>query len=506
MRNSFFQDKTIPSGARLVGWAALCKRFGLKIPIRNPCCISDHHIKGTVLNEDSFRVFDKRYWPGEQDIDHLHFAFKFEALELLCLKKVLCAMSSEKIQEFVVATPNGKIPRKIWFYYEAFTQTNLDIPDVKKITAIPLLDEKEYYTGPGTLSRRHRVYNNHLGNPNFTPIIRKTETIENFISQNFAEKTIETMGKVSKELIGRAASFLLLADSQASFAIEGERPPQNRLERWGKAVLEAGHRELSLEEFERLHHILIPDDRFIPMGLRQEEVFLGERDRLNNPIPEFIGAAQKDLVGLMKDFLSCHERLTANQIHPVLHAVCIAFAFVYIHPLQDGNGRLHRYLLHHVLAARNFTPSGFVFPLSSAMLERIDQYQAVLRGHSAPLMNSIDWEPNDKGNVTILNETADLYRYYDCTEEVEFIFSCIEHTIKVSLPQELDYLKKHDRALERIMNKVEMPDQLAKQFILFARQNDGKISRKRREREFAKLSEEEIKDLEEIVEEEFSDS
>ncbi|HIP51694.1 MAG TPA: hypothetical protein EYG94_06355 [Campylobacterales bacterium] len=30
----------------------------------------------------------------------------------------------------------------------------------------------------------------------------------------------------------------------------------------------------------------------------------------------------------------------------------IAFSFVYIHPLEDGNGRIHRYLIHHVLAER----------------------------------------------------------------------------------------------------------------------------------------------------------
>ena len=37
-------------------------------------------------------------------------------------------------------------------------------------------------------------------------------------------------------LVARAASFMLLADSRASFEIEGERPRRNRLERWGRAV------------------------------------------------------------------------------------------------------------------------------------------------------------------------------------------------------------------------------------------------------------------------------
>ena len=33
----------------------------------------------------------------------------------------------------------------------------------------------------------------------------------------------------------------------------------------------------------------------------------------------------------------------------VLAAAVIAFGFVFIHPFVDGNGRIHRYLIHHVL-------------------------------------------------------------------------------------------------------------------------------------------------------------
>jgi Fic family protein len=39
-------------------------------------------------------------------------------------------------------------------------------------------------------------------------------------------------------------------------------------------------------------------------------------------------------------------------------AAATAFGFVYVHPFQDGNGRIHRCLVHHVLAERKFTPPG----------------------------------------------------------------------------------------------------------------------------------------------------
>jgi hypothetical protein len=75
----------------------------------------------------------------------------------------------------------------------------------------------------------------------------------------------------------------------------------------------------------------------------------------------------------------------------VLQAAATAFGFVYVHPFQDGNGRLHRCLIHDVLAERKFTPPGMVFPVSSVMLDRIDDYRATLQGHSSPLMPFIEW-------------------------------------------------------------------------------------------------------------------
>ena len=110
-------------------------------------------------------------------------------------------------------------------------------------------------------------------------------------------------------------------------------------------------------------------------------------------------------------------------------AAIIAFGFVYIHPLADGNGRLHRCLIHHVLAERKFTPPGMVFPVSSVMLDRIDDYRAVLQGHSGPLMEHIAWLATPTGNVEVLNDTADLYRFYDCTAEAEFLYDCVRKTI-----------------------------------------------------------------------------
>ena len=199
-----------------------------------------------------------------------------------------------------------------------------------------------------------------------------------------------------------------------------------------------------------------------------------------------------------------HQRLVAKRRGGgVLQAAATAFGFVYIHPLQDGDGRLHRCLIHHVLAERKFTPPGMVFPVSPVMLDRIDIYRDTLRAHSGPLMDYIEWRPTPERNVDVQNDTADLYRYFDCTKEAEFLYVCVAQAIDKDLPREIDFLRRNDEAMRRVMNTVEMPDRMAENLVRFIRLNEGALGRKRREGEFAQLTDAEVTSIEAIVREAF---
>ena len=144
-----------------------------------------------------------------------------------------------------------------------------------------------------------------------------------------------------------------------------------------------------------------------------------------------------------------------------------------------------------------------VFPVSSVMLDRIDEYRTTLQNHSSPLMDYIEWRPTPERNVDVLNDTADLYRYFDCTQAAEFLYACVQRTVEQDLPREIDYLRRHDEAMARIREMIEMPDRLVQNLILFIRQNDGTLSRRKREKEFSALTDEEVRDLESIVQDAF---
>jgi Fic/DOC family len=500
-----FQDRTVPAETRLAGWTALVQALGVQALVRHPSCVSQKHVRGNQREEGGWTVFDKRYWPGDTFADHLTFALRHETIDPLLLKRIFAAAPQAELEELVRAAPTGIHARRAWYWYETLTGRRLAVDDAPNATAIDLLDAKAYFTGKGRLSRRHRLRDNMLGNGRFCPVIRRTRTLTEFLAQDLAGEARETVGRTGAHLIARAASFMLLADSRASFEIEGERPPRNRLERWARAVLQTGRNRLTLEEIMRLHGILIEDTRFVRASLRQNGVFLGERDHDGDPLPEFIGARPEDLPDLMTGLLQANDRMGQEALDPVLQAAATAFGFVYVHPFEDGNGRLHRCLIHHVLAERKFTPPGMVFPVSSVMLDRIDGYRNTLQGHSGPLMPFIEWRPTPDRNVEVLNDTADLYRYFDCTEEVEFLYACVARTVRHDLPREIDYLRRHDDAIRRIMDAVELPDRLAENLLMFIRQNKGNLSKKRRENEFRQLRDDEVQLLEGIVREAFAD-
>jgi hypothetical protein len=480
------------------------RSFGVAAPVRRPACVASHHVKGSSRQEGDWRVFDKRYSPADTFGGHLDFALRHEDLDLLIFRRLCEAVPAAAFAAVIRAAPTGNTARRTWFLYEHLTGQTLDIANAANVAAVDVLDAGKYIHGKPRLSRRHRVRDNLLGTAAFCPVVRRTPRLEGDMALDLSRKARETVERTGAHLVARAASFLLLADSRASFEIEGERPPRTRLERWGKAVLQAGKNPLSLDEILRLQRILIEDTRFIRPGLRPEGVFVGERDHEGGPLPELIGARPRDIFALMDGLLAANNRMREDGVDPVVRAAATAFGFVYIHPFQDGNGRVHRCLIHHVLAESQFTPPGMVLPVSSVMLDSIDDYRATLQGHSGPLMNYIEWRPAPERNVEVTNDTAPLYRYFDATEEAEFLYACVRRAVETDLPHEIEYLARQGEAMRRIMETVEMPDRLATNLIQFIRQNDGALGKKRREEEFRQLTDSEVRQIETIVSDAFA--
>ncbi|MCS5711557.1 Fic family protein [Candidatus Berkiella aquae] len=493
-----FHDRYLPEkGAQLAGYAALMSVYQLEVPLPDRVAIISQ--KHKRYQKDHWLIFTPKHQPENTLHGHLVFALKYEGVNLSVLSALFKVTSQHALEEIIQGEPWSSYSRRIWFLYEWLTGKQLNIPDINdtKINFINVLDEKLQYAGPIRRSVRHRINNNLPGVQSFCPLIRRTALLDNYIHSHLNTIAKLELKSIHPDLLIRAAAFLLLKDSKASYAIEGETPPQNRAERWGKAIGQAGLHPLSHDELLRLQEIVIADFRYTHPGYRIDGGFVGDHDRATQqPIPVHISARFQDVPDLMDGLIETDNLLKEAEYNPVLAAAAIAFGFVFIHPFEDGNGRIHRYLIHHVLAENGFTPEGVAFPVSAVILDRLKEYRMVLEAYSSPRLKYVKWRANEKNNVEVLNETIDLYRYFDATIQAEFLFSCIKETIEEVIPKEIDYLQKYDEMKRFIENYIEMPDRLVNLLIIFLQQGEGKLSKRAKDNEFSALTQEEVNALE----------
>ncbi|MGM0559283.1 MAG: Fic family protein, partial [Myxococcota bacterium] len=414
-----------------------------------------------------------RHMPAETLVGHLTFALKYEGLDLAVLATLFRHVGSEPIEQLVSETPTGRYSRRVWFLYEWLLDEQLSLSDASSGPYVDVVDEDLQYGRDGRSSSRHRVNDNLPGSRAFCPLVFRTDALEAHRARDLASEARQVIDRIPPDVLRRAAAFLLLKDSRSSYAIEGERPPRDREQRWARAIGQAGQHELSRAEFERLQQLVIGDARFVRLGLRQDGGFVGQHDRESRtPIPDHISARPEDLESLIQGLVD-FEHKVVPEIDPVMAAAMLAFGFVYIHPFEDGNGRIHRYLIHHVLSRRGFQPPGLVFPVSSVILDRIDEYRDVLGSYSERLLPCIDWDATEDGNVAVQNETALFYRYFDATPHAEFLVCCVEQTIEDDLPAEADFLRKFDAFKESVGRIVDMPDSTIDLLFRFLEQNSG---------------------------------
>jgi len=490
-----------------VAYVAIIQKFHLEIPY--PLILTMVAEKNQSLENEVWRVFPMSYLPEDNNeitlikalFNHLVFALKYEGVNLLVFSKLVEILTEEEILELVSIEPTGQYSRRIWFLMEWIAGTPIKgKDDLTKKSYIPVVDSKLQYAVSGIKSPRHLVLNNLPGSNKFCPLIFKSKKLERHIQKNYQNINKNKLSIVGKDILQRASAFLLLKDSKASFTIEGESPKSKRAARWGNAIGQAGLNELTKDELVRLQDLVIENSRFIHMGLRIQGGFVGEHDRITGePIPDHISAKYEDLDELIDGLIEVNKLLINDDFDAVLAATIIAFGFVFIHPFEDGNGRIHRYLIHHLLAKKKFVDQGIIFPVSASILDHITDYRFVLESYSKPLLEFIEWKETSKHNVTAVNDTKDFYRFFDATKQAEFLFDCVEDTVENIIPNEIKYLSNYDAFKRYLEEEFEMPDKLIAWLVRFLEQNNGLISKIAQENEFKMLESKEI----EVIEAEF---
>jgi Fic family protein len=287
----------------------------------------------------------------------------------------------------------------------------------------------------------------------------------------------------------------------SSFEIERIKPSASRSEKFIGLLMMAENRDFCEKSclIDLQNHIV--DPRFRDKAYRSNQNYVGQVISYQKKIVHYICPKPEDLHELMDGLLSAHRIMIEGGVPAVIHTAVIAYGFVFMHPFEDGNGRIHRFLIHNILSLRRAVPKGLMFPISAAMLKNPDLYDRSLESFSKPLMQKIEYDLNDLGQLTVQGETISFYRYMDMTTQAEAMYDFVQLTVEQELTEELNFIESYDRTKRQIQNIVDMPDNLIDLFIQLSLQNNGRISNNKRTSHFRFLTDKELEQMEEAVRE-----
>jgi hypothetical protein len=499
------------AGERYTGQMGLVIRFGLPVP--HPAVVS---IVGSGQRRqvvEAHRSID-RYLPsydyGDTAAMDLKFALRYEPTDLAVLRLAFEHMAKVELEDWVRREPNGVYARRGWFFYEWLTGDRLDLPDAGAVGYASALDPGKHVTIAGEPSRRHRVTNNLLGTPALCPVIRRTSRIGEYLKSEIGAEAAGLVRGCDPHILAKAVNYLYTKETKETFALEGEVASGSKAERFIDALRSMRDFDPTSEADQtRLQNVIV-DPRYAASGWRDFQNFVGETTSDHREIVHFICPKPEDLHSLMGGFAALVNRVKGADIDPVLAAAAISFAFVFIHPFDDGNGRIHRYLIHHMLDEAGFTPPGVLFPVSAAIVRNQAAYDAALERFSRAIASHIDWNWQDSGvdsgvpgigpAIVVKNRTDYLYRYFDATPQAEYLYECVIETVRKDLRHEVLFVEVFDRATRAVMDRIDMPNRKAAQFVKLVMQN-GRVGADKRAKLFPELSAAEIDALETIVRE-----
>lgn len=493
------------SAVQPIGLAGLIEQLGLEVP---PPAVRSEAGSTSRRREESaesvLEVYPAQYL-SRSTREHLRFALKYEPMDLRVWQAVMLGLDRKIVLQWMQEQPRSSYARRAWCLYECLSDRRLPLKDLTAGEYAPLGDPKLQVTWTNSESgahrlQRYRLRNNLLGTlteHRYCPLIRLSRKLKQFQQQDFAQRVGAMTANLDPALLQRAAGYLYLNETKSSYALEGERPTADREERFVEVLARAGEASVAdkagLVELQRR---IVQDPRFAATDWRKIQNYVG-RTRMDYsedvayPCPK-----PEDLDALMSSWTAMFQKiLNADRSDAVALAACASFGFVYIHPFEDGNGRIHRFLIHHALARLEYTAPGVIFPVSAAILRRRREYEQVLDSISRYVRSKIQFTLDDENRMTVVGDTTDLYRYPDLTPHAEFLYECIAETVEKDWPEELRFLLAFDAAFRAVQSVVDMPDTKIRLLVRLLMQNHGQLSTNKREL-FSFLTAEEIAEIE----------
>lgn len=477
-----------------VGFKALAARYGITLaqPLRVDSIVGSR--RASRENEDQVENrYPPSYRPTDDFAGHFEFGLKYEALHFEFFARLFAVVGPEPIESWCRNAPFGQYARRAGFLYEWLTGQRLDVPDVTNGGYVTAISSTEYLTRTEPRrNRRWRLYDNLPGTPAFCPLVRRTAAVQEALQFDLSAALSELDRVFGPDILMRTASWLTFKESRASFLIEKEVDQADRIQRFAHVIAQYCGRidaPLSASSLHTLQAGILGHDAF-GLGVRRSPVFVGPATMREN-IVHYIAPAFEDVTPMLAG-LGEFEAATRGA-EPLARAATLAFGFVYIHPMRDGNGRIHRFLINDSLVRDKAVPDGVILPISATITSSTEfraGYDRTLEAFSRCVMRRyatsyrfgelVTYDDGTRSNFDFdsYEDARFVWRYPDLTAHVLYTARVVEHTICTEMADEARTLVVFQFAQERLKEVVEMPNLDADRIIRSVRENGWQISRK----------------------------
>lgn len=479
------------------GFMALAERYAIELaqPLRIQSLIGTAR-KQHSLNEQVINTFPASYQPADSFQGHFEFGLKYEDIHLEFFARLFAVTGPEPLVSWCQQAPFGQYARRAAFFYEWLTGEQLDVPDITNGGYVDAVPAKNYLTRtrPERV-KRWRINNNLPGTPAFCPLVRRTPALQQALEFELNSALHELDHTFGADVLMRSANWLSFKESRASFQIEKEADQADRIQRFAHAITRyCGRIEspLDSDSLKQLQTAILGVNA-IGLGLRRSPVFIGQ-STLREDIVHYIAPHYANTLELLAG-LQAFEQATRGA-EPLIRAGAIAFAFVYIHPMRDGNGRIHRFLINDSLMRDLQHAHTMILPLSATITQSMDfrlRYEQALENFSRPFMQRYandyrfgkaqTYDDQAQSNLVFdqYQDALFAWRYPDLTQQVMFTAQLIAHTVQHEMVEEARLLVIFQHAREQLKQVIEMPDQDANRIIRSLRENGWVLSGKLRQ-------------------------
>jgi len=481
-----------------VGGAWLLRQYGLEVVM--PLAVASRiagrratHVGRPTTTESYVEAMR----PDPTLRGHLTFHLKHEIPHFELLSRVLTRCDAGEIAAWVADEPTGQYARRAAFLHEFFTGQQLPVPvDLGGGYHDAISADGVVAATPdrAALNKRWRIRDNMPGTRAFCPMIVRTQAGAAALNLDVRTLIHDLEVEFGTELLLRSAVWMTLRESRSSFEIEGEADKTDRIQRFAAVLARRtgqGDRapldDASLAELQR--EILGQRTTVQRFGLRQSPVFVGEVVRYQE-IVHYVAPPPEDLVDMLAGLQTFLDRTRGQS--PVMRSTVAAFGFIYIHPLADGNGRVHRFLVNDVLRRDGAVQDPMILPVSSLITSDVAErraYDRVLDVVSRPLMRTLAatyrfaeaptaYPDGISSNFVFegVEEARHAWRYLDLSQHVGYLADVVQRTVREDMLEESRYLRSHGQARAAIKEILEMPDVQIDRVIRSVQNNKGELS------------------------------